>query len=368
VLGATECDPRTILVVLPTWVGDFVMATPMLRAVRNRFPEARITFLGEANLGDLLAAGDWMDEVVCWPPKDQRRPGRRAYRRLVRSLRERRFDWAVLLPNSFRSALLAFQAGARRRIGYRRDGRGWLLTDGLPVRNRVGRRYVPLPICAYYADLAEALGCPRPDDQLELFTADAAEASVAEKLRSKGIQGQRPLVVITPGAKFGAAKLWLPERFAGVADRLVRGLGAAVVVSCGPGEEPLARQIESTMQEPVTVFVDPRLSLGELAALIRRSDLLLCNDTGPRHFAKAFRVPVVTVFGPTHPEWTRTAYPAERIVRIDVDCGPCQEKVCPLGHLKCMTGVSEEMVFEAAAELLQTSAAASGESGATTRS
>jgi heptosyltransferase-2 len=88
-------------------------------------------------------------------------------------------------------------------------------------------------------------------------------------------------------------------------------------------------------------------------SLLRRSDLLICNDAGPRHFAKAFDVPVVTIFGPTDPEWTATSYPKERVVRIDVDCGPCQERVCPYGHLKCMTGVTVESVFEAAAQLLR---------------
>ena len=93
--------------------------------------------------------------------------------------------------------------------------------------------------------------------------------------------------------------------------------------------------------------------MGELKSLIRRSDLLICNDAGPRHFAKAFGVPVVTVFGPTHPQWTATSYEQERIVRIDVDCGPCQQRVCPLGHWKCMTGVTVEMVCEAAKVLLR---------------
>ncbi|MEK7730292.1 MAG: glycosyltransferase family 9 protein, partial [Planctomycetota bacterium] len=88
-------------------------------------------------------------------------------------------------------------------------------------------------------------------------------------------------------------------------------------------------------------------------SLIRRSDLLICNDAGPRHLAKAFDVPVVTVFGPTHPDWTSTSYEKERIVRIDVDCGPCQQRVCPLGHHQCMTGVTVDMVFAAATSLLQ---------------
>lgn len=351
-------DPRSILIVLPTWVGDFVMATPALRAIRNRFPNAKISFLVEPNLRELIRGGDWMDDVVEWPPKEQRNPWNRAFRQVAAQLRGRRFDWAVMLPNSARSALMAYMAKATRRIGYDRDGRGLLLTDRLPVTNRNGRKFVPMPICEYYADLAEAIGCERPGDDLELFATADCEVRVNDRLAALGIGEHRPLVVLSPGAKFGASKCWLPERFGAAADRLIEEWDAAVVVTCGPGEEPIARATESAMNRKGAILVDPLLSLGELKSLIKRSDLLLCNDAGPRHFAKAFDVPVVTVFGPTHPEWTATRYEPERIVRIDVDCGPCQEKICPLGHLKCMTGVSVDLVCAAAGELLRRRTAA----------
>jgi heptosyltransferase-2 len=345
-------EAKAVLVVLPTWVGDFVMATPALRAIRAHFAEAKIMFLAEENLRELIRGGDWMDECVYWPARDRRRPWHREYRTLQRELRKRRFDWAILLPNAFRAALIAWLSGARRRIGYHRDGRGPLLTDRVPIKNRVNGKLVPLPLVEYYADLAEAMGCARPDDRLELFTTPDCDESLDKHLHQTGIAGKRPLVVISPGAKYGAAKCWMPERFAAVADRLTEEAGAAVAVTCGPGEEHIARAIVSAMRRPAVVFDDPRLSLGELKSLIRRSDLLLCNDAGPRHFAKAFGVPVVTVFGPTHTEWTATRYLKERIVRIDVDCGPCQQRVCPEGHLKCMTGVTVEAVLDACAELL----------------
>lgn len=348
----SEPDPRSILVVLPTWVGDFVMATPTLRAIRTRFARAHITFLLEPNLRDLVRGGDWMNECIEWPPKRTRSPLRRAYRDLAWDLRRRRFEWAVLLPNSFRSALMARLAAARRRIGFDRDGRGWLLTDRLPVRNRRNGRFIPMPLVEYLADLAEAIGCERPGDRLELFTTPDCDESVEARLASLGIADRRPLVVISPGAKYGAAKCWLPERFAAVADRLIEVEDAAIIVTCGPGEEPIARQIGSAMRRKGFVLDTPRLSLGELKSLVQRSDLLLCNDAGPRHFAKAFDVPVVTVFGPTHPEWTATGYEAERIVRIDLACGPCQERICPLGHVECMTGVTVAAVHDASQALL----------------
>lgn len=345
-------EPRTILVVLPTWVGDCVMATPTLRAIRTRFPEARITLLMEDNLRELVRGSPWMDDVVSWPVKQRRKPWHREYRQLVSDLRSRQFDWAVLLPNSARSALLAWFAGAKRRIGYNRDGRGFFLTDRLPVRNVVDGKYVPMPIVEYYADLAEAMHCDRPDDNLELFTTPDCEESVRLRLQSLGIEKRHPLVVLSPGAKYGAAKCWLPERFAETADRLILERNAAVIVTCGPGEEPIARKIKASMKESAFVFDDPLMTLGELKSLISRADLLICNDAGPRHFAKALGSSVVTIFGPTHPEWTATSYKQETIVRVDVDCGPCQQRVCPEGHLKCMTDVTVDAVVSATCELL----------------
>lgn len=345
-------EPRTILIVLPTWVGDFVMATPFLRAVRERFAAAQITFLGEANLCDLVSGCDLLDVWVEWPGKKSRTPLSRDYRAMIRELRSKKFDYAILLPNSFRSAAVARLAGAKRRIGYDRDGRGWLLTDRVPVKNRENGHFKPMPLVEYYADLAEQIGCPRPDDQLKLSTSPHDDEVVDSRLTELGIAAHHPLIVISPGARYGVAKLWLPERFAAVADRLIAEHGAAVVITCGPGEESIARSIASQMRSMVHVFDNPRLSLGQLKSLIARSDLMLCTDAGPRHIAKAFDVAVAAIFGPTHPAWTATNYPQERIVRIDVDCGPCQQRVCPLGHHKCMTGLTTDSVYAAAVDLL----------------
>lgn len=398
-----------MLVILPTWVGDFVMATPALRAIRERFAAAQITFLLEANLLDLARGGPWMDECVAWPGRGKRTLFAGEYRALVRRLRERRFDCAVLLSNSFRSAMFARLIGARRRVGYDRDGRGWLLTDRVKVPNRRGAaegrdrrefaslrtttpvrmgthvpgrpsKYAPIPLVEYYADLAESLGCRRPGDAMELFTTPDCEESVARRLEKERDQGvgsagsasaelgvstlprplpgreggddERPVVALSPGAKFGASKCWSPQRFAEAADRLIDECGAEVIITCGPGEEPIARAIAGAMKRRGHVLTDPLLTLGELKSLIRRCDLLIANDAGPRHIAKAFGVPVVTVFGPTHPDWTATNYPGERVVRVDVDCGPCQQRICPLGHHQCMELVSVDMVVAAAGELL----------------
>ncbi|MCP4248428.1 MAG: lipopolysaccharide heptosyltransferase II [bacterium] len=349
-------QPNRILIVLPNWVGDVVMATPALRALRARFAGASIVYLARPMMNDLVAGSGWADEVVNWDPKGRNRRGR-AMMGLAARLRRRRFDWAVLLTNSFRSALLVRLAGIRRRIGYDRDARRLMLTDRLPVK-RIDGRIAVTRMVDYYGRLAEHLGCDPPGDRLELFTDPDDDRVIDRRLIALDIDaGSTPggLVVISPGASYGAAKLWLPERFAAVADHLIDRHGVAVVISCAPGEEPLARRIADLCKRQVHVLDDPVTTLGQFKSLIRRCDLLINNDTGPRHVAKAFGVPIVTVFGPTHQGWTDTDYPLERKVAVSVDCGPCQKKLCPIEgptRLCCMTGVTVEMVTAAAAELL----------------
>lgn len=355
-------EPESVLIVLPTWVGDVVMATPFLEAMFARFPDAEIHLLMNRYLYPLLEGSPWVAHAHFWPPRKRTAVSKEEHRALLANLRAARLDLAVMLPNSLRSAWLCWRSRARRRVGYNRDGRGPLLTDAIEVPNREGKGYRPMPLVDYYGHLAQALGCPHPGDGLQLFTTPDCDQAVAERLRDNGITGgteayPAPLVVLCPGANFGASKCWDPERFAAVADHLVRRRGAEVVISPGPGEEPLAESIQSAMNCSSLLLAEPCLTLGELKSLIARSDLLLGNDTGPRHFARAFSVPRVTVFGPTEPRWTDTSHGSESIVRVDVPCGPCHKKRCPLEEQICMTRVTVEAVAEACEEQLRGAAA-----------
>jgi heptosyltransferase-2 len=342
--------PDSILVVLPNWVGDVVLATPTLQALRQGFPDARITFLMKPYVRDLIAGSDWTDEVALWPGGKNRRDRQRSFLGLAADLRSRRFDLAVLLSNSFRSALLTTLVGAKRRVGYDRDGRGLLLTDRL-VAHRVKGKYVPVSMVRYYGAVADYLGC-KPVDTIRLFTQPADERAVDELFVRHGLRTDHPIVVVNSGAAFGSVKCWPPERFAATADRLVAELGAQIVVPCGPDEREILQAIRHEMTQPAVFLDDPIIPLGQLKALIRRADLLLTNDTGPRHFACAFGVPVVTVFGPTDPAWTECKYPLERKIFVRVDCGPCMKRRCSTDH-RCMTRISVEDVFAACSELLR---------------
>ncbi len=353
--------PQTLLLVLPTWVGDTVMATPFIETLFGQFPGASIHLLLNRHLYALVEGSPWAGQCHFWPPRKRTAETRAEHRALLAELRGLHIDLAVMLPNSLRSAWLCWRSGARRRVGYDRDGRRLLLTDPVAVPNRQGKGYQPMPLVDYYANLAAALGCPHPGDQLRLFTTDADDRSVTARLQQSGVEGDArkypgPLVVLCPGANFGASKCWDPTRFAAVADHLVRRRGAEIVISPGPGEEPLAEAIQGAMQCSSHLLTAPCLTLGELKSLVASSDLLLGNDTGPRHFARAFSVPRVTVFGPTDPYWTQTSHNRETIVRVQVPCGPCHKKRCPLEEQICMTRVTVEEVAAACEQQLREAA------------
>jgi heptosyltransferase-2 len=341
--------PQRLLIVMPSWLGDCVMATPTLRALRALDPNVHITALIKRPFKPVLDACPWVDRLISVPASSG------GPVRLGRRLARGRFDAAVLLPNSFRTALMVRLAGVPRRIGYDRDGRGRLLTDRLtPPRD--GRRFTPVPAVQYYLDIARHLGAADPDPTMQLCTRPADDARAEALLRSADHDAARPLIVLTPGANYGDAKLWPAERFAAVADALRETHHATIAVSGAPRERPILDQFIAASAGAVIDLPKLGVGLRLLKSVVKRSSLVITNDTGPRHLAAALGAPVVTIFGPTDPAWTVIDYPAERIARVDVWCGPCQKKQCPLEgtadfHI-CMKRVTEQMVVGECEQLL----------------
>lgn len=345
-----------LLVVLPNWVGDVVMASPILAALRARLADVHIAYLARPYVSEILDGCGWSDALIHWP-RAKGLGGWRATRGLARQLRAEQYDAAILMTNSFRSALVAWLAGVPRRIGYDRDGRGTLLTDRLqPLRS--GGDYVPVPIIPYYIALVEQVGCEVRDRRLTLGVSAEQEAAGRTLLEHYNLETGR-YAVINPGAAFGAAKCWLPENFAGVCDRVRSELGLTPVLVGAPGERPLLEAIAADCQQPPVWCMEPGTTLGSLKVVIREAAILICNDTGPRHYGFAFNTPTVTVFGPTFREWAETHYQQEIILQALVPCGPCQLNRCPL-DLECMRAVTVDDVMNAAKRLLNSNPQTTG--------
>jgi heptosyltransferase-2 len=258
-----------------------------------------------------------------------------------------------LLPNSFRSALVAWLAGSRHRVGFNRYGRGWMLTDRLDALRDINGRFQPTPIIDDYNRLAEAAGCPSPGRRMELFTTLADEVGTDAVWQQFQLKRHSEVICLNPGAAFGAAKHWDTDYFVTLAQRLADERGAGVLVLCGPSERDMARQIAAAAARPsVHSLADAPLSLGLTKALIRRCTLLITTDSGPRHFAAAFDRPVVTLFGPTHIAWTETYFAKAVHLQKQVPCGPCQQRVCPTRDHRCMKELMPSEVYQAATDLL----------------
>jgi heptosyltransferase-2 len=338
------------------------MATPALRALRDHYRGARLIGVTKPYVAGVLEGGDWFDETLF----DAGGAGPRNLLSLAWRLRRRNVDLAVLFPNSFRSALAARLGGCNRRVGYARYARAWLLTDALaPVRDEQGR-ITPSPTLDAYNRLAEAAGSKPPSRKMELFTTPANEAAANRVWYAAGFDANRQVVCLNPGAAFGAAKFWPSEYFAELARDLAESRGVGVLVLCGPAEREISRTIAGRAGHPaVRALADvtapdadgPPLSLGLSKALVRRCSLLVTTDSGPRHFAAAFDRPVVTLFGPTHIAWTETYYARAVHLQKAVDCGPCQRRVCPLGHHRCMKELTPAEVFAAVERLAPARAA-----------
>jgi heptosyltransferase-2 len=357
----TDQQPQRVLVVQPSWVGDAVMATPTLRALRELYPQAHIAYLLRRYVKPIYTGMPWADQLLTYRTgKTSGKAGKGQFLDLAGRLRAGKFDIAILLTNSFRSALVCKLAGIKRLVGYERDGRGLLLTDKLlPYKDK--GKYVPTPIVHYYLGLAHYLGSNHRDIQMQLFATPGEQQEADDVLRRAGVsepfdrdasKGGRPVVMLNPGAQYGAAKCWLPENFAAVGDKFAQEHDARVLISSAPRERAIVDAILRHAKTPMVDLAKAGLTLGALKEITRRCDLMITNDTGPRHIAAAFGVPVVTVFGPTHPEWTEIYFAKERKVSVPVPCGPCQLKKCPIDH-RCMTRVTPGMVHAAGLTVLR---------------
>lgn len=336
--------PANIGIFLPTWLGDFVMATPTLRAIRRHFPTSRLVGIMRPYLREVLGGTGWLDEQ--WYFNPHKRSDETGHFAILRKIRAARFDMMILMPNSPRSAILAWLGRATERIGYARNLRGPFLTGKL-YRPRIDGQIVDLPMVDYYLRLSEVVGCPEENRRLHLATTEADEQSADQVFRELDLRQDGRIVTINCSGAYGSAKLWPVEHFAQLARRIAGTLDHDVLVMCGPNELVTARQIVHLAGHPrVVSMADQPLGLGTAKACIRRSRLMVTTDSGPRHIAAALGRCVVTVYGPVLPLWGRNpTVDAVDLYRNDLECVGCGRRTCPRGHHQCMRGLSVERVY-----------------------
>ncbi len=339
-------ESTRILVRSTNWIGDAVMTTPAVRAIRNNFSGAHISMLVKPWVAPVFAHSPHVDQIIVFDANGKHRNvGGKI--RLARELRRHRFDTAILLQNAVEAALIAFMAGIPRRIGFDTDARRLLLTHSV----RCTKAIKAVHQTRYYLEILNGVGLDPGSQALELFPGNDHKSQARHLFNEHRIDPKAPIIGLNPSATFGPAKQWFPERYAALGDRIRRESGATIMIFGGPSDRALGRTITRMMTGPVIDF-SGRTSLGEAMALIDRCDAFVTNDSGLMHVAAALNTPLVAIFGSTNSTTTSPYSPTSRIVRESIECSPCMKPVCPLGHHNCMKQVTVDMVFDALKGLL----------------
>lgn len=339
---------RSLAIRAPNWVGDLVMATPVLEAAIASPRWSRVDVLVRRHLAPVLSDGPCAERVIAIDSD----------RSEIASYKELAPDAVLLLSSSFGAAWRAWRGGVRERIGASLSGRRLLLTKPFapPMRDR---RRIAIPTAHLLRDVARTAGIDVGDLHPRLHVREAIVRAENEMLARRGIDLARGYIACCPGAAFGAAKLWPPEHFAAALDRIGAAHDWQAVITGGPGEESLVDAVARRCARPAIALTGEKHGLESLKALVRGARLLIVGDSGPRWFAAAFDVPCVSVMGPTDPALTATSLEWAEIVRLEnLECSPCLERRCPLGHHRCMVDLGPERVVAAAERLLARSVSA----------
>lgn len=332
-------DIKRILVKGTNWVGDTIISFPTVYSLRRLFPKAHISVLVKSHLAELWEANPDVDEIIPYvmPRGASRILGEL---RIARLIRNKTIDLAVIFPRSFSSALMVFLGGIPRRIGYKGEGRNLLLTERIDCATELLRRHRMY----YYLHLIDCLGhCPFPP--LPSLSLNGNQERWAKTFLSHNRLHGKLLIGFNPGATYGEAKCWPPERFIALGKRLQRGHDASILLfgSSRPNEGELNAAIAEGIGEGC-LNLSGQTSLLELASLLRRCHLLVTNDTGTMHVAAAVGTRVAAIFGPTDPRTTSPLGEGHVIIRAEVPCSPCLKRVCPEDH-RCMDLIEVEQVY-----------------------
>jgi len=338
---------RKILVRCPNWVGDVVMAVPAFECIRRNFPDAHITASIRKYARGVIEDGPWFDEIVNSDDKSYS-----GFFKTIGHVRKLRPDLAILFPNSARSTLPVFFGGAKKIVGYKRGFRSLLLNAG-PRPKTEGGRITPAPMSDYYIEICRSLGLDLPASMKpKLYMSKLLEEKGAGYLKGKGVAKDDLVVGLNPGAKFGSSKCWPPEYFAELAELLQDRLKCKILLLAGPGEDSIVKAIIGKSKADIINTAPDKVDLALLKPLVKRCNLLVTNDTGPRHYAVAFDVPVVVLMGPTDPRYTAANLDRTVVIRQELECSPCHDKACLLGHHRCMRDIRPDKVLQEALGLI----------------
>lgn len=324
-----------ILIRVPNWIGDSVLARPAIETIAANFPQAELWLSAAEWVKDLFSSDGNIAGIVPLSASNDINSVRAA----ARKLKAESFDIGILLTNSFGSALLLFLAGIPQRWGYASDGRALLLTKAVRNASRASVRHQ----IHFYLDLVAGLGLKVGPPTLRLNVTAEESKRARRFLEETGVDPGQPLVILGPGASYGPAKRWPASRFAALASLFQERRDAVVLITGSASDSAIAAEISSSLSKKPVVLAG-KTTLPELKGLISLARLFISNDSGPMHLANALRVPVVGIFGPTDPAITGPFEEPAAVVKKDVPCWPCSYRKCPYDH-RCMNRIDPEEVY-----------------------
>jgi len=326
-----------ILIVAPSWIGDAILSEPLLAILREPMQEPTVDVLAPPWCAPVYARMRGVRHIIENPigHRELRLGERRA---LARTLRGNGYTRALVLPNSFKSALIPWLARIPRRVGYVGEARGMLLTDA----KRLDRKALPRLVDRFVA-LAARPGELVPTPAAPVLVPDVANA--AEAIRALGLSTHRPVAILCPGAEYGPSKRWPTEHFITLAQRFIDS-GYAVWLLGSPNDRAAADPIAAAIAEVRNVC--GRTDVGTAIDLLATARVVVSNDSGLMHAAAAIGRPLVALFGSSSPEYTPPLSPLARVAKINIVCSPCFKRECPLGHFKCMRELSPNVVYDLA--------------------
>jgi len=329
-------DYQTILVRLPNWVGDIVMATPSLRNLKEAYPDHQFIATGRPYSPDIVGANGIFDQFIPKPPKGS---GPGAYIAYIKTLRTYENSAGILYTNSFSSALDLYLAGVRLRLGYQNEMRSFFLTHSIPLEEG-------LAMDEKYNNLTSTFGAFTDHKDLELGLDEKSLKIYQSILKKYSIQEEEILIGLNPGAGFGETKKWINDYFITLGKEMRRSFGPLrFLVFGGPGDEHRADQICEGLGKDALNLSKESLGLHNIKPFFSRMDLFITNDSGLRWYALAMKKPTIVLFGSTDPNLTRCFVDNTYPIQKKVYCSPCKYRVCPVGF-ECMRELTPEMVFD----------------------
>lgn len=337
-------EPQNIIVRMPNWIGDLVMATPILFDLRKAFSKARITAMCRSPICELLRQDPEIDELFCFSKATGF--GRRTEKKsIIEKLRQGQYDLGILLTHSFSSAWWFWQGKVANRLGYESNCRKLLLNSSPSLPDNIQNQHLVVT----YKMLLEPLGVPVSDTAPRLHLTQKEIAEGLTLFKQRGIPEGATVVGINPGATYGSAKCWLPERFREVAERLLKDQDLYLAFFGDPATSSLVGEICAGLSSRV-INLAGVTTLRELASIISLCDVLLTNDSGPMHVADAVGTPIVALFGSTS-EIVTGPYRSGTVIHKHVDCSPCYQRTCPI-DFRCMKRIAAEEVYYAIQKML----------------